>query len=423
MRENINQWLRTRPVGATTQIARCACCAREADTLLPSAAFALFGYQHGGTVNDDVGTAYFAYCLGCALPVCAQDAGFPASATESEAVLFPPQHPLPCPRCAAPLFLYSVPNTPAHKAIAHWQAFLAAPYAIQPQPTTEAIQVEAKMSFPLLAIPLAASAEPLRIGEAVVVSLTWQQPKGASCQMTVRYSAYPMPMAEVQHTDAQGNALSSFPLLPEHEILSSLAFAAHIEDGYWATERFQVGISGEKLLVAVPPSAEWTLSVQRGTALLTELLPAPAQEARPYVRTAEPLPEQKERVHAAHYLDKLTRARIWDYWATKAPEEGRERPRAELVLEGSTNLFYYTLSRVAFKGVRFFTVGEQQVIHHPAFWLCSAVEEALLRGVVPFGERSFAVRIEGESFSVFARSEYVVCDRLFGEIAEEGETL
>ena len=108
--------------------------------------------------------------------------------------------------------------------------------------------------------------------------------------------------------------------------------------------------------------------------------------------------------------DDLTELHIRDSMCVAAPSPDRLGSKAVLTLAGSTNLTYYELVRVNLRGVRYRSVPER--FSHPAFRLASPAEERQLRDLVPFGKRSFGVRVLTEFGSPLQTSAYVVADWL-----------
>ena len=115
-----------------------------------------------------------------------------------------------------------------------------------------------------------------------------------------------------------------------------------------------------------------------------------------------------ETARVAARLREVTELRIWDYTWIEHPRPGGLGPDAVVALSGSTDLAYYELVRVVFRGVRHSTV--PRYFHHPEFALASPTEEARLRALVEFGPRSVAIRVLTESGGPLEEAWYVVAD-------------
>ncbi len=116
----------------------------------------------------------------------------------------------------------------------------------------------------------------------------------------------------------------------------------------------------------------------------------------------------RRREHLARILHELTELHIWDYTWLEAPPPERMGSKAVLTLAGSTDLTYYHLVRVYFRGVRYHTIPRH--FSHPFLALASPAEEAQLRDLAAFGRGSFAVRLLTEFGGRLQRGAYVVAD-------------
>lgn len=127
------------------------------------------------------------------------------------------------------------------------------------------------------------------------------------------------------------------------------------------------------------------------------------------------------RADAGRALRRASELRLWDWEWIEAPLPGELGPDAVLALVGSTDLGYYHLARLRFRGVRHSNC--PRYFHHPEFQLVPrAHEEEELRRVAAFGPDSFAVVVWTEAGSPLAEAAYVVADAVELEVPAPGET-
>jgi hypothetical protein len=116
-------------------------------------------------------------------------------------------------------------------------------------------------------------------------------------------------------------------------------------------------------------------------------------------------------------LTELTAKHIWDYTWLEAPRDG-EKPKkgAILALAGSTDLTYYHLIRVVFKGVRYNTT--RAYFHHPDFRLAPPALVRQCMDLVEFGPKSKVICVTRDFGGNLEETAFVVADYLF--VIEEG---
>ena len=126
------------------------------------------------------------------------------------------------------------------------------------------------------------------------------------------------------------------------------------------------------------------------------------------------------RADAGRTLRAASELRLWDWTWIEAPPPGELGPDAVLALVGSTDLDYYHLARLRFRGVRHSTC--PRYFHHPEFQLVPRAREEELRRVAAWGPDSFAVVVWTEAGSPLAEAAYVVADAVELEVPAPGET-
>ena len=125
------------------------------------------------------------------------------------------------------------------------------------------------------------------------------------------------------------------------------------------------------------------------------------------------------RADAGRTLRAASELRIWDWVWIEAPPPGGAGPDAVLALVGSTDLDYYHLARLRFRGVRHNTC--PRYFHHPEFQLVPRAGEGELRRAAAWGPDSFAVVVWTEAGSPLAEAFYVVADAVELEVPAPGE--
>lgn len=126
------------------------------------------------------------------------------------------------------------------------------------------------------------------------------------------------------------------------------------------------------------------------------------------------------RAEAARTLHAATELRLWDYLWIEAPPPGETGPAAVLAVVGSTDLDYYQIARLRFRGVRHSTC--PRYFHHPVFALVPDAVERRLRAELGFGPECFAAQVRVEADSPLEESFVVVAEGVELEVPAPGET-
>lgn len=114
-------------------------------------------------------------------------------------------------------------------------------------------------------------------------------------------------------------------------------------------------------------------------------------------------------------LRAATELRLWDYVWIEAPPPGETGSAAVLAVVGSTDLDYYHLARLRFRGVRHSTC--PRYFHHPVFALAPAAVEDRFG----FGPECFVVEVRVDADSPLEQTAYVVAEGVELELPAPGE--
>lgn len=114
-------------------------------------------------------------------------------------------------------------------------------------------------------------------------------------------------------------------------------------------------------------------------------------------------------------LRAATELRLWDYVWIEAPPPGATGPAAVLAVVGSTDLDYYHLARLRFRGVRHSTC--PRYFHHPVFSLAPAAVEDRFG----FGPECFVAEVRVDADSPLEETAYVVAEGVELELPAPGE--
>ncbi|HEU0077212.1 MAG TPA: hypothetical protein VFQ76_06160, partial [Longimicrobiaceae bacterium] len=153
-----------------------------------------------------------------------------------------------------------------------------------------------------------------------------------------------------------------------------------------------------------------------------EALYAPAAADAPGPPGAEPDPVLRRgvrRAEAARTLCAATELALWDWVWIEAPPPGETGPAAVLALVGSTDLDYYHLARLRFRGVRHSTC--PRYFHHPVFRLAPAAAAERLRAGAGAGPESFVAEVWVDAGSPLEECFFVVADAVELETPTPGD--
>jgi hypothetical protein len=114
-------------------------------------------------------------------------------------------------------------------------------------------------------------------------------------------------------------------------------------------------------------------------------------------------------------LRAATELRLWDYTWIEAPPPGETGSAAVLAVVGSTDLDYYHLARLRFRGVRHSTC--PHYFHHPVFALAPAAVEDRFG----FGPECFVAEVRVDADSPLEETAYVVAEGVELELPAPGE--
>ncbi len=114
-------------------------------------------------------------------------------------------------------------------------------------------------------------------------------------------------------------------------------------------------------------------------------------------------------------LLRATELRLWDYEWVEAPPPGEAGPAAALAIVGSTDLGYYHVARLRFRGVRHSTI--PRYFHHPVFRLAPAEVEDRFG----FGPECFVTEVRVDADSPLEQTTYVVAEAVELEVPAPGE--
>ncbi len=155
-----------------------------------------------------------------------------------------------------------------------------------------------------------------------------------------------------------------------------------------------------------------------------DALPPPGADPDPVLRRVDAAMERirrgLRRTEAARTLHAATELKLWDYLWIEAPPPGETGPAAVLAVVGSTDLDYYQLARLRFRGVRHSTC--PRYFHHPVFSMAPAAMERRLRAELGFGPECFAVEVRVEADSPLEERFVVVAEGVELELPAPGET-
>lgn len=125
------------------------------------------------------------------------------------------------------------------------------------------------------------------------------------------------------------------------------------------------------------------------------------------------------RAEAGRTLRAATELALWDWLWIEAPPPGETGPAAVLALVGSTDLDYYHLARLRFRGVRHSTC--PRYFHHPVFRLAPAAAAERLRAETRARPESFVAEVWADAGSPLEECFVVVADAVELEVPAPGE--
>ena len=144
--------------------------------------------------------------------------------------------------------------------------------------------------------------------------------------------------------------------------------------------------------------------------------PEPDPVLRRFDRAMDRIRRGLLRADVERTLRRATELRLWDYVWVEAPPPGETGPAATLAVVGSTDLDYYHLARLRFRGVRHFTC--PRYFHHPVFCLAPAAVEDRFG----FGPECFVAEVRVDADSPLEETAYVVAEAVELEVPAPGES-
>ncbi len=382
--------------------------------------YSLFCTKRYGTDADQVGSKFFYVCPRCEGPACVDDlglrGGYPCPPEQVEA------HPFACPRCGGRITVGRADHAHSWDAGAELLRWLAelrsgappttAPYAghdrwLQVAPGTMA------------QVPFGPRPRPMRPGEAWETRVHLRA-ANASATLVIEHVEHPAPATALFVELPAGRAPLAVPVSGGHvwgsealgPLLGEVFAARHATLSFDADGVYATNVDGA-MAVAVE-----RVGIRPASEEIERLPPVPpSAEERAGETDAD---EDARREAIAARLREVTELGIWDYTWLEHPRPGGLGAEAVVALSGSTDLSYYELVRLLFRGVRYSTV--PRYFHHPEFALASPAEESQLRALVEFGPRSVGIRVRRDFGGSLEDASYLVADDVEVVSPAAGET-
>lgn len=364
-----------------------------------------------GTRADQIGAKFGYLCEPCGGPLCLDcldlRGGYPCPPERVE------YYPFACPRCKAPVSVVTLEQAGGWEAPRQFRhslqrmASTSTPGCLVPYASYDAVLLVAPGH--LVASHFGPRPVPLGPGDLWRSHITAEIPGEGTRTLVLHRWDHPTPRVDAL-LDQGGTLFSIGTLDPDH---------VYYDRDLWR-------------LAGIPTPAEVHFSLSLGSTgfYLAQLSPqvgmhihkigvvqgSPPPAPRALMEIAVPPREdtprqQQSRETVARLLTHLTDLSIWDYTWLEAPRPGTFGKRAILALAGSTDLMYYHLIRVVFKGVLYHNF--PVYFHHPGFSLASAATTRQMQDLVPWGPRSKLICLQSDRGGSFERTQFMVADFVF----------